>query len=120
MRAISDASLRQIAKAPIDRCECFCGGGIVERLTGQVDGVSNQPVELVVDVVGWIPPSAGFQPAGTACWTFSIPSATVTSVTLRATGNTTGRTQCSILLGSEQINVTLDNTGAAARATSGL
>ena len=62
----------------------------------------------------------GFQAPGTACWMFSIPSSTVTSVTLRATGNTTGRTQCSILLGSEQINVTLDNTGAATRATSGL
>jgi len=62
----------------------------------------------------------GFQPAGTICWTFSIPSATATSVTLRATGNGTGRTQYTILLGSEQINVTLDNTGAAMRATSGL
>ena len=62
----------------------------------------------------------GFQAAGTACWTFSIPSSTVTSVTLRATGNATGRTQCSILVGSEQINVTLDGSGAATRATSGL
>jgi prepilin-type N-terminal cleavage/methylation domain-containing protein len=62
----------------------------------------------------------GFQAPGTACWTFSIPSATAALVTLRATGNQTGRTQCGILSGAEQINVTLDNTGASTRATSGL
>jgi prepilin-type N-terminal cleavage/methylation domain-containing protein len=62
----------------------------------------------------------GFQPPGTACWTFTIPSASGTIVGLRATGNTTGRTACNILSGSEQINVTLDNTGASTRATSGL
>jgi len=62
----------------------------------------------------------GFQPPGTACWTFTIPSATGTAVGLRATGNSTGRTACAILTGAEQINVTLDNTGASTRATSGL
>jgi hypothetical protein len=39
---------------------------------------------------------------------------------MRATGNTTGRVQCAILTGAEQVNVTLDNTGASTRATSGL
>jgi len=62
----------------------------------------------------------GFQPPGTSCWTFTIPSATGTLVTMRATGNTTGRTQCGILSGSEQVNVTLDSTGASTRATTGL
>ena len=62
----------------------------------------------------------GFQAAGTVCWTFSIPSATGTSVTLRATGNSSGRTQCNILLGSEEINLTLDGTGASSRTTTGL
>jgi type II secretory pathway pseudopilin PulG len=62
----------------------------------------------------------GFQPAGTVCWTFSIPTATATSVTLRATGNAGGRTQCNIMLGTEQINVTLDGSGASSRSTTGL
>ena len=62
----------------------------------------------------------GFQPPGTSCWTFSVPSASGTLVTMRATGNTTGRVQCAILTGAEQVNVTLDNTGASTRATSGL
>jgi prepilin-type N-terminal cleavage/methylation domain-containing protein len=62
----------------------------------------------------------GFQAPGTACWSFTIPSATAALVTLRATGNSTGRTACAILTGSEQINVTLDNTGASTRATTGL
>ena len=66
------------------------------------------------------PSVIGFQPAGTVCWTFSIPTATATSVTLRATGNASGRTQCNILLGTEQINVTLDGTGASSRSTTGL
>ena len=62
----------------------------------------------------------GFQPPGTACWTFTIPGPTAALVTVRATGFPTGRTQCGILSGSEQVNVTLSNTGASTRATSGL
>jgi type IV pilus assembly protein PilE len=66
------------------------------------------------------PSVIGFQSPGTSCWSFSIPGSTSTLVTLRATANPTGRTACSVLSGSEQINVTLDYTGASTRTTSGL
>jgi type IV pilus assembly protein PilE len=79
-----------------------------------------QQYSTFVNLDTGFPGVIGFQPPGTACWTFTIPTATGTGVTMRATGNTAGRVQCAILTGAEQVNVTLDNTGASTRATSGL
>jgi type IV pilus assembly protein PilA len=61
----------------------------------------------------------GFTPPTGSCWTIAV-GGTASLLTATATGTPGGRTQCSVLSGSEVITLTLDNTGASSRSTAGL
>ncbi len=63
----------------------------------------------------------GFQPPGGSCWAITFPTANATQIIARATAGASGaRTQCNVLSGSEQINMTLNNDGSSSRSTTGL
>jgi hypothetical protein len=61
----------------------------------------------------------GFTPPGGSCWTIAV-AGTATLLTSTATGTPGGRTQCSVLSGTEVITLTLDNTGASSRSVNGM
>jgi prepilin-type N-terminal cleavage/methylation domain-containing protein len=55
-----------------------------------------------------------------SCWTFGVPSAGSSTITLQAIANVGGRSQCSVLSGAEQVNLSLDSFGRASRTATGL
>jgi type IV pilus assembly protein PilA len=61
----------------------------------------------------------GFAPPGGSCWTIAV-SGTASLLTATATGTPGGRTQCSVLSGTEVITLTLDNVGASSRSVAGM
>lgn len=65
--------------------------------------------------------SIGFQAPTGACWAITFPTATATSITIRATsGAPAARAQCAVLGDGAQIDLVLTGDGAATRTTSGL
>jgi len=59
--------------------------------------------------------AVGFQPPGTACWTFSYVSPAPTVVKILALANLSGRAQCAVLDPNDRIGLFLNNDGSSLR-----
>jgi prepilin-type N-terminal cleavage/methylation domain-containing protein len=59
--------------------------------------------------------AVGFQPPGTACWTFLYVNPAPTVVKIIALANPSGRTQCAVLDPTDRIGLFLNNDGSSMR-----